>query len=332
MATLISDHEIKKLLGSVIINGDITSVRPNSYILRLGEVGEFLNANKEFELGKKKKGIKVPPGHSVALTAFEILDFSRETVEKIFPNIDLHAIVSPTTDLSREGIVAATTHVDSGYHGTLNWTITNTSSEERRFVFKERIFRLVIFKLEKDERPESVYDGNYQGETGYIRSKRGGAPVGMKEEEWENSLVDGGPEVLLEGLIKSGYPWNILGQKLKAIDLELKNVSNEYGAIYDSIEKLTTKVTDLDGKSNQLSQSISGSIKDTLSSEINAIQNRWLIGGGTLLFVFIGLILTITGNPIALQFLKYNAIWIGPILVIAGIVVFYLISKRAKKH
>ncbi len=92
MATLLSDKELMKLLNNVIIDGDASNVRPNSYVLRLGNTGEFLNTNKEFELGKKKKGIIISPGHSVALTAFEVIDFRRETVSTIYPENDLHAI------------------------------------------------------------------------------------------------------------------------------------------------------------------------------------------------------------------------------------------------
>src|SRR5438034_10896385 len=113
MATILNDKEITKLLGTVITDGDPTSVRPSSYVVRLRAEGEFLNANKEFTLGKAKKGIKVSPGHSVAVTALETIDFRPVTVQKIFPGCALHAIISPTTDLSREGIVAPTTQVDA---------------------------------------------------------------------------------------------------------------------------------------------------------------------------------------------------------------------------
>jgi len=54
MATLLTDKELKLLIGTVIVGGVTSSVRPNSYILRLGSKGEFLSSNKEFELGKQK--------------------------------------------------------------------------------------------------------------------------------------------------------------------------------------------------------------------------------------------------------------------------------------
>lgn len=332
MATILSDKELIKLLGKVIIDGEASNVRPNSYVVRLGSMGEFLNTKKEFNLGKKKKGIKISPGHSIALTAFETIDFRRETISTIYPENDLHAIISPTTDLSREGIVAPSTHIDSGYHGTLNWTITNTSNDERRFLFKEKLFRIVIFKLEKDERPDKLYEGDYQGELGYVRSKRKGAPVGMQENEWEDAFLKGGPEALLENLIKSGYPWHVLGHKLKEIDLQFKSVSEEYGEIFESLKGLTGKITKLDDKYNDFSQKLSDTIAETITKETTSLQNRWLIGGGSIIAVLAGLILTITSNDNASKFVKDNGTWIGLTILVIGIIVLYIVSKRKPKE
>jgi deoxycytidine triphosphate deaminase len=128
MPKILSDTEIRNLLGTVIVNGDPSNIRPNAYVLRLGAKGEFLNTGKEFDLSKDKKGLQIQPGHSVAVTAYETLDFRRETVHKIYPGNDLHAFVSPTTDLSREGIVAQTTAVDLGFFGPLYCRFANTLS------------------------------------------------------------------------------------------------------------------------------------------------------------------------------------------------------------
>ena len=49
MATILNDIEIKRLLGTVIVDGDSSCIRPNAYVLRLGSAGEFLNTGKEFE-------------------------------------------------------------------------------------------------------------------------------------------------------------------------------------------------------------------------------------------------------------------------------------------
>jgi len=294
--------------------------------LRLGADGEFLNSGKEFELGPKKKGIRVQAGHSVAVTAFEELDFRRETVHKIFPGCDLHGFVSPTTDLSREGIVAPATQVDAGYHGTPNWTITNTSNQERRFTFKERLFRVTIFKLAEGETPEKIYSGDYQDQTGYVRSQRKGAPVGMKDSEWADSLIEGGPEELLENLIKSGYPWHVLGERLKVVDQQLKTVTNEYADIRDSIEHLTGDVNEI----RRQQQNISTEIRSIVREESTNLQNRWLIGAGSLLLGFLGLGVTVFTNDRAFSFLKQNGPWLGIVMVLVAIVIAILVSRRPK--
>ncbi len=330
MAVVLNDQELRKLLGKVIIDGDEGCVRPNSYVLRLGPTGEFLNAGKEFALGKKKRGIRIAPGHSVAVTALETLDFGRETVHSIYPGHDLHALVSPTTDLSREAIVAPTTQVDAGYHGTLNWTITNTSNDERRFLLGERIYRLTIFRLEEGETPDRIYDGDYQGQTGYVRSTRKGAPAGMREDEWESSLVEGGPEQLLDNLLKSGYPWHALGHRLKSIDGQFRAVSDEYAEIRDSLDKLATDVDSIRRDSDNVEDRVRGVVKETISDHASALQNRWLVGTGGLLVVLLGLVLSATSNAKAFQFLKDQGAWIGCVLIILGIIALIVVSAARK--
>jgi deoxycytidine triphosphate deaminase len=270
MPTILSDIEIARLLGTVIKDADPSCIRPNAYVLRLGPKGEFFNTGKEFEIGNKTKGLRIQPGHSVGVTAFETLDFTRETVHQIYPGKDLHAIVSPTTDLSREGIVAPTTQVDAGFYGTLNWTFTNTSSEERRFVLKERIYRITIYRLEEGETPQHLYTGDYQSQTGYVRSKRTGPPVGMKDSEWEDGQVKGGSQDLLETLIRSGYPWNILGSRLKEIDQQFKVVTDEYAEIDESIRNLTGHVNAIRERQTDTPDTV----RRILREEADSLQNR----------------------------------------------------------
>ncbi len=328
MATILNDEEIKKLIiGKVIVDGDVSCVKPNSYALRLGLHGEFLNSGKEFELGKAKRGIKVQPGHSVALTAFETIDFRSETVRKIYPDHDLHAFISPLTDLSREGIVAPTTQVDVGYHGTLNWTLTNTSNDVRNFLIEEKLFRLTIFKLSPGETPKNPYKGDYQGKTGYIRSQRRGAPVGMKDSQWEDSCIEGGPEALLDNLIKSGYPWNLLGQRLKVIDDQFKTVTNEYGDIKTAIDGLNRDVEALREESRNLPKTIG----NVLDEKMSTLQLKWLAATASAIVMLIGIVLTIVVSDSAIKFLKNQGAWIGILLfLIAGGFLFFALRKSRK--
>jgi len=334
MAIILSDREIRKLLGKVIVDGDESSIRPNSYILRLGDTGEFVNSGKEFSLGKKKKGIKVQPGNSVALTALETLDFRREVVHGIYPGHDLHGIVTPTTDLSREGMIAPATQVDAGYNGTLNWTITNTSSEERRFLQKERLFRLTIFKLEEGETPEEIYKGDYQGQTGYVRSRRKGAPVGMKDTEWEDSILKEGPEALLDNLLKSGYPWHALGQRLKTIDDQFKQVTNEYAEISDRLNSIGDEVDKIRDDNRKIADDIPETVRRTIRDEAGGLQNRWLLGSGTLMLGLTGLVITVLGSEKATAFLKANGPWVGILLVLVAVIGMVLVARtgKAKDH
>jgi len=324
MPKVLNDKELLQLLGSVIIDGDPGCIRPNAYVLRLGAAGEFLNTGKEFDISSDKKGLRIQPGHAVGVTAFETLDFRRETVQKFYPNQDLHALVSPTTDLSREGIVAQTTQVDAGFYGTLNWTFTNTSSDERRFCFKERIYRITLFRLENGERPEHLYTGDYQEQTGYVRSRRAGPPVGMKETDWENGQVKGGPQDILDDLIHSGYPWHGLGLRLKEIDLQFQSVTNEYALIHDSISKLSGDVNVI----RERQADTPNTVRTVLRDEASSLQNRWLIAAASMIAAFVGLILVLSSNSTVSQFVKANGTLIGFGIILVATFAIITISRR----
>jgi hypothetical protein len=226
------------------------------------------NCGKEFAPGAREKGIRVQPGHCVGLTAFETVDFRRETVRKIYPDHDLDAFISPSRHLSRDGIVAPTTQVDASYHGILNWTVRNTSNEERRFLTQGKLFRLTVFKLAPGETPLAPHKGESQDNAGQVRSERKGARAARREHEWEDSRIQGGPEALLENLLKSGHPWNILGQRLQLIGDQFDTVTNGFGVIKKSIDSLNADVASLRG---DLPEDIRKALA-TKSAEFNA---RW---------------------------------------------------------
>lgn len=334
MAELLNDAEIRRILGSVIQGGDESSVRPNSYVLRLGSAGEFLTTGKEFNLGAEsgqKKGIKVSPGQSVALTALETIDFTRETVHEQFPDCDLHAFISPTTDLQREGVVAPTTQVDAGYRGTLNWTLSNSSSEERRFTYGERLFRLAILKLGKGERPDALYAGAYQDKTGYVRSERSGPPVGMRAIDWEDATTEEGPEALLDRVIQSGFPWNALGTRLKAIDEQFQAVTNEYASIYESIGRLGEEVGSIGKEVERIHDSqgnLTDRIRQVVREELPAMQDRWLIATGGFLLALVGIAIAVSTSSIAKNLLTQYGTFIGPALVVVALVVVWRALRR----
>jgi deoxycytidine triphosphate deaminase len=329
MATMLNDAELTKLIGTVIKNGDKSCIRPNSYILRLGKKGEFLNNKRKFEIdGKIKRGIKVQPGHSVNLSAYEDIDFRREEIHKIFPGCDLHAFVSPTTDLSREGLMATTTQVDAGYHGTLNWTLTNTSNEEQSFIFGEGLFRLTFFKLlEQEEIPIELYGGHYQGKYGHVSSERNGPPRGMSSSQWINSKAKGGPEEKLEEIINAGWPFNTLGKRLKAIEGEFKEIRDEYDAINTSIKELKDEII------NEIKTFIPDIIKNGFNEHATMLQYKWLIGAAGLIGATLGILLTFITNDKASLFLKEYNIYISPMLIMLGIgAIIFVVCKGNMKN
>lgn len=317
MATLLNDLELKKLFGTVIKDADENCIRPNSYIIRLGSHGTFINTDKEFKIDTNK-GIRLNPGYSVGIIALEKIDFSPATVGEIFPECALHGFISPTTDLSREGLIAPSTQIDSGYKGTLNWTITNTSGKTAEFVYGEKLFRLTIFRLEKGEKPELPYQGDYQEKDGYVSSKRRGAPRGMKKSDWVDGLVKGGPEDKIEELISSGYPWNILGSRFKWLDDQLKTVTNEYAEIINSIDKLNEKMSGIP-------QTITATVKDLLRNREATFMLKmitWLAG-------LIGALLALTSHPVLWGYIMNNLSIVGFILLaICGLLTIFIAKKQ----
>ena len=327
MATLLNDKELESLFEKVIIGADKECLRPNSYILRLGSVGEFTTTNKEFNI-KKDKGIILPPGHSVAVTALEKIDFSKETVQAHYSECNLHGFLSPTTDLSREGLTISSTQVDAGYHGTLNWTIHNNSPNEARFIYGEKIFRLSVLLLDKDESPKQLYAGDYQGQEGYVRSARRGPPVGMKPSDWIGPLIGDSPEKKLEALINSGYPWNLLGERLKTIDSQFKTVTDEYSDIKDKIEDISNRINTINTTINAQTPQLT---HDQISTIFDAKINKLVLGGTGALLAFVGAGVSVFADERVMNFIKNNSALVGLSLLGIGIAVIFAVLYYQKK-
>jgi len=326
MATVLNDIELKKLFGTIILKGDESCLRPNSYILRMGDRGEYLNTNKKFSIGDEKQGIKIPPGHSVGLTSYEDIDFTREKVHKIYPGHDLHALITPTTDLSREGIVASATQIDAGYNGTLNWTLVNTSNQERRYLYKTEGFRMTILKLSEGEVPLKPYDGHYHKQFGYVKSKRRDAPVGMEDAEWETAFIKGGPEDLLEVLAKAGPPWNVLSERLTIIDNKFETVHDEYKNIKDSIDELKTKITKIDSYQDDIIKKMESAVTSVIEKGFPAWEDRWILKVGKILLGTFGLIMIITSNNFVMNIIKDNHLYVGLGLLLI-VILWHFIKK-----
>ena len=152
MAKILADKDILKLLGTVILNADKDRVNPNGIEIRLGKQVLFHSTDEEKELAPGTY-LKVLPGETVTITSYEDFVFTHEAIDKIFPGCDLMALITPTTTMMREGIMQSATKVDSGWSGTLNWGLRNSSIRDFILGFGEPIFKLTIFLLEGGEIP-----------------------------------------------------------------------------------------------------------------------------------------------------------------------------------
>src|SRR5688572_18841422 len=120
MARILSDREIKKLLGSVIQGSHESLLNPNGIELRLGRKVRFISTGEEKEI-KEGCFVKIAPGESAIIASLERVDLRKEAVQKHFKGCMLTALVTPTTTMMREGIMQAATKIDAGYQGNLNW-------------------------------------------------------------------------------------------------------------------------------------------------------------------------------------------------------------------
>jgi lipid A disaccharide synthetase len=91
----------------------------------------------------------------------------------------------------------------------------------------------------------------------------------MKEGEWEDEQVKGGPEELLENIMRSGYLWHILGSRPKEIDRQFKAVTDEYAAIHDSINELSRLVDSMKDKQTDAPETV----RRVLREEASSLQN-----------------------------------------------------------
>lgn len=141
------------------------------------------------------------------------------------------------------------------------------------------------------------------------------------------------PEALLNRVIESGFPWNVLGTKLKAIDDQFRVVSEEYASIHDSIGRLQDEVGSLGRDVEQIRNdqgNLTERIRQIVREEIPAIHDRWLIGTASLIAVLIGLGLSVFGSPDMRQVLATHGAWIGASLVILGVAGGIWLARRRR--
>jgi deoxycytidine triphosphate deaminase len=246
LAKILADKDIRKLLGTAIANADPNRINPNGIEIRLGAHVLFQSTDEEKELAPGMF-LKVAPGESVIISSYERFDFTSGTIGKLFPRCNVMAIITPTTTMMREGIMQSTTKVDSGWVGTLNWGLRNSSIRDFVLGYAEPIFKLTLFLLEGDEVPSVEYgdtaNGRYQNTDGIARSSRT-IPVSISPK----NVVSSTSEKIdpRKQLREAGYPFSHISQELTDLHGKFEVVSKDVlllkGAITDETKKLSDKV------------------------------------------------------------------------------------------
>lgn len=278
MAEILSDRQIKSLLGSVLIGAGEDQLNPNGIELRLGGEVAFHSTGEEKNL-EEGDYLKVTPGESVTITSLEKIDFSPETVQSVFRNQNvpgnyaLMALITPTTTMMREGITQSATKIDSGYKGTLNWGLRNSSTKDLILGFKEPIFKLTIFKLSENESPDQAYgerDGDaYQNSEGISRSKRS-IPADIPPKSLVASSVE--KQDPAKRLQEAGYPFNHIGTELTTLDGKFEVVSTDVASMK---EEFSRRSDELSGKIDGETRTLSEKIDEMYSNVLEKMENFW---------------------------------------------------------
>jgi deoxycytidine triphosphate deaminase len=328
MAKLLADRDIRKLLGTVILDADEARLNPNGIEMRLGRHVCFQSTGEERELDPGSF-LKVRPGESVLISSYEDFRFTRQAIHQVFPDRDLMALITPTTTMMREGIMQAATKVDSGWNGHLNWGLRNSSTKDFLLGFAEPIFKLTIFLLEGEEVPDIPYGQRsgdlYQGTQGIARSVRR-IPVQIpKSKLIESSIERIDPTRQLQ---EAGYPFNYIGTELTNLHGKFEVVSKDVLLLKEGFEEQTKEIRDkIEKESGRLSTKVDESQKTSLREVENLFDRKFLTIAGTIA----GLIALMFGAVTFLQSHGVAGTALGWVAVIGGfgiLLVVYLIARR----
>jgi deoxycytidine triphosphate deaminase len=317
MARILPDKDIRKLLGTVILDADERRINPNGIEIRLGKHVLFQSTDEEKELGPDLF-LKVLPGESVTISSFERFDFTSEAVHKIFPGCNIMALITPTTTMMREGIMQSSTKVDSGWAGTLNWGLRNSSIRDFILGYCEPIFKLTFFLLEGDEIPDVLYgdrpEDRYQNTDGIMRSTRK-IPASISAKRTVSSTMEKlDPQKQLR---EAGYPFSHISQ-------ELTELHGNFVAVSNDVLLLRTAITDETKK-------LSGKVDDSQKNVLEKVESLFNVKFAQAIGVIIGCIPIMYGAFIFLKGQGISGSLLGWVSIIAGLGILFLIYVLSQK-
>ena len=317
MAKILADRDILRLLGVVILNADKDRVNPNGIEIRLGRRALFHSTDEEKEL-EPGTYLKVLPGESVTITSYESFVFTHEAIEAVFPGCDLMALITPTTTMMREGIMQSATKVDSGWSGTLNWGLRNSSVRDFILGFGEPIFKLTVFLLEGGEIPEIPYgqrtNDRYQNTQGIARSMRK-LPASIPKKQLVGSSVDRLDPA--KQLREAGYPFDHISTELTDLHGKFEIVSKDVLLLKDTIS----------GETEKLSKKVDESQKITIDKVESLFDRKFLGIAGAILgciSIMFGAVTFLTSHGVSGAALG----WVSLIGGLGILLVVYLLTRR----
>jgi deoxycytidine triphosphate deaminase len=242
MARTLADHELRKLLGTVLQNADDKLLNPNGIELRLGQSVRFLSTGEK-KMIPEDGFIQVQPGETALIASLEKIDFSKQTVQRHFPRCMIQGWLTPTTTMVREGQMQAATKVDAGFKGQLNWGFRNSSYYDFTLGRGESIVKLTLELLEGAEVPEQEYgqrpNDRYQDTDGILISARK-IPADIPKDRLVRSTFDKlDPK---KHLREAGYPFNAIGSDLIQLHEKFEIVSGEVRALTEKIDSETKSI------------------------------------------------------------------------------------------
>jgi len=92
MAKILSDRDIRKLFGIVILDADEKRLNPNGIEIRLGKYVLFQSTGEEKELNTGMF-LKIRPGESVLIASYEKFIFTKKTIQKIFQGVKSESFI-----------------------------------------------------------------------------------------------------------------------------------------------------------------------------------------------------------------------------------------------
>jgi deoxycytidine triphosphate deaminase len=270
MASVLPDREIKKLLGRAILGGSDDCIRINSYEVRLGHKARFDSTGEEVEI-PDGHFLEIEPGDFVTVGSLEEFDFSAATTKALGKPNGIFAWITPTTTMMREGFLFASTKVDAGYKGNLNWGIRNSSVKTVKLQQGEHLFKLTFMELSDGEKPDKFYgedkQDNYQGTSGIKESTRlipADIPERLVVRRAQRKLDP------IKQLTQAGYPFNHIGTELIELQGKFEIVSKDVAAMKTVFADFKRELGEkIEKETGTLSVSISG-ISEKIDKGINA--------------------------------------------------------------